>query len=70
NSLVTKDVAPYTVVGGNPAREIRKRFNEETIELLLSLKWWDWDAQKITDHLDALTSGSIEELKRIHQESK
>ena len=70
NSLVTKDVAPYTIVGGNPAKEIRKRFDEETIHLLLALKWWDWNVEKITDHLDLLTSGNIDELKRIYEEIK
>lgn len=65
NSLVTKDVEPYTIVGGNPAKEIRKRFDEETTQLLLTLKWWDWDVQKITDNLEAITSGKIDELKQI-----
>jgi virginiamycin A acetyltransferase len=67
NSLVTKDVAPYTIVGGNPAREIRKRFDTETIELLLSLKWWDWSIEKITDNLKLITSGDINQLKRINE---
>jgi len=49
NSLVTKNVEPYTIVGGNPAKEIRKRFDPETIDFLLTLKWWDWDVEKITD---------------------
>jgi virginiamycin A acetyltransferase len=40
-SLVTKDVAPYTIVGGNPAKFIRKRFDDQTIDFLLKLKWWD-----------------------------
>ena len=70
NSLVTKDVEPYTIVGGNPAKEIRKRFDEETIQMLLALKWWDWDVQKITDNLEVITSGKIDELKRIYEESK
>jgi virginiamycin A acetyltransferase len=65
NSLVTKDVEPYTIVGGNPAKVIRKRFDDETIQLLLSLKWWDWDAQKITDNLETITSGKIDALKRM-----
>lgn len=64
-SLVTKDVSPYTIVGGNPAKEIRKRFDEETIQSLLALKWWDWDMQKITDNLEAITSGKIDVLKKI-----
>lgn len=67
NSLVTKDVESYTIVGGNPAKEIRKRFNDETIRLLLALKWWDWDVQKITDNLEFITSGKIDELKRIYE---
>ena len=70
NSLVTKDVEPYTIVGGNPAKEIRKRFDEETIRLLLVLKWWDWDVQKITDNLAVITNGNIDELKRIYKENK
>lgn len=70
NSLVTKDVPAYTIVCGNPAKEIRKRFDEETIRLLLAVKWWDWDVQKITDNLEAITSGKIDELKRIYEEIK
>lgn len=67
NSLVTKDVAPYTIVGGNPAKEIRKRFDEETTQLLLALKWWDWEVQKITDNLEFIANGKAEELKRIYK---
>lgn len=70
NSLVTKEVKPYTIVGGNPAKEIRQRFDDETIKFFLELKWWDWDAQKITDQLDLITSANIIELKKIHQETK
>ncbi len=65
NSLITKDVPPYTIVGGNPAKEIRKRFDEETIEFLLKLKWWDWPVEKITAHLDLITSGNLDALKTI-----
>lgn len=70
NSLVTKDVPAYTIVGGNPAKEIRKRFDDETIKFLLSLKWWNWDNEKITNHLGLLTNGNIDELKRIYEEGK
>lgn len=54
-SVVTKDVPPYTIVGGNPAKEIRKRFTEAQIEELIQLKWWDWPLEKITEQLDWLT---------------
>lgn len=62
NSTVVKDVEPYSIVGGNPAREIRKRFDEKTINKLLELKWWDWDIQKITDHVQKLSGNKIDEL--------
>jgi virginiamycin A acetyltransferase len=55
NSTVTKDVPAYTIVGGNPAKIIRKRFTDEKIEELLELKWWDWDLKKITENLQYLT---------------
>ena len=70
NSLVTKDVEPYTIVGGNPAKEISKRFDEETIELLLTVKWWNWDVQKITNNLEMIKNGQIDELKKIYEEIK
>jgi len=55
-AVVTKDVAPYTIVGGNHAKPIRKRFSEATISKLLQLKWWDWDIKKITENVEKLTS--------------
>tara|TARA_B100001115_G_C15845542_1_gene425777 strand:+ start:4141 stop:4761 length:621 start_codon:yes stop_codon:yes gene_type:complete len=54
-SVVTKDVAPYSIVGGNPAKEIRKRFEASQIEYLLELQWWDWPLEKITENLEMLT---------------
>lgn len=63
NSTVVKDVEPYSIVGGNPAKLIRKRFSETTIETLLNLKWWDWDIEKITSNIRNLTSGNIKRLK-------
>lgn len=70
SSLITKDVEPYTIVGGNPAKEIRKRFDEETVKRLLAIKWWDWDVQKITDNIETITSGNIDELKQIYEKNK
>jgi virginiamycin A acetyltransferase len=56
-SVVTRDVEPYAIVGGNPACLIRKRFDEATIAHLLSIRWWDWPAEKITQHAMAIASG-------------
>lgn len=61
-SVVTKDVAPYSIVGGNPAQEIRKRFSEEKIEQLLKLCWWDWEAEKITQNVQTLTGNDVSQL--------
>lgn len=57
-SVVTKDVPPYGIVGGNPAKLIRKRFSEVKINQLLELQWWNWDIEKITKYLQDLTSQS------------
>lgn len=64
NAMVIKDVEPYSIVGGNPAKEIKKRFPEETIEELLQLKWWNWDIEKITKNLQYLTGTNIEAIIR------
>jgi len=64
-SVVTKDVAPYTIVGGNPAKLIKTRFDETTIQKLLNLKWWDWDAQKITENLELIVGDDIEKLLTV-----
>lgn len=65
NGLVNKDVPPYTIVAGNHAREIRKRFDPDTTDFLLKLQWWNWPVEKITEHLDLITSGDIEALKKV-----
>jgi virginiamycin A acetyltransferase len=63
NSTVVKDVEPYSIVGGNPATEIRKRFQKETIEKLLELKWWNWSIEKITANVGNLTNNEIKKLQ-------
>lgn len=55
NTTVTKDVEPYAIVGGNPAKELKKRFSDEKIKELMELKWWDWDVKKITENLEFLS---------------
>ncbi|MHB0753694.1 CatB-related O-acetyltransferase [Polaribacter sp. M15] len=62
NATVIKDVAPYSIVGGNPAKEIRKRFSEGVITKLLELKWWNWDIEKITKNVQHLTHNKIEKF--------
>ncbi len=61
-SVVTGDVPPYAIVGGNPARIIRMRFSPEEIQQLLQIRWWDWDAAKITRNLPLLTSSDVAKL--------
>lgn len=61
-AVVTKDVAPYTVVGGVPAKEIKKRFPKEIVEKLLRLKWWDWPEEKVKENLPHLMKGEIDQL--------
>ncbi len=63
NSTVTKDVEPYSIVGGNPAKEIRKRFTKEKTEQLLEIKWWDWEIEKITENIQNLTGDDVDRLK-------
>lgn len=62
-SVVTRNVPPYAVVGGNPASIIRMRYPDEVISELLELGWWDWPLDKIEANLEALTSGDITRLR-------
>lgn len=61
-SVVVNDIDPYTIVGGNPAQPIKARFTAETIKILLDIKWWDWDIEKITLNLEIITSANIPAL--------
>ena len=61
-TVVTKDVPPYTIVGGTPAKEIRKRFDAEIIQQLLLLKWWNWSTDKIRQCLPYIAEGKLDEL--------
>lgn len=62
NATVIKDVAPYAIVGGNPAAEIKKRFSREDIEKLLAIKWWDWEVDRISRNVANLTGNKIGDL--------
>ena len=67
-AVVTKDVPPYTIVGGTPAKEIRKRFDVEVIQQLLMLKWWDWSTDEIRQCLPYIAEGKLNELLAIMKE--
>ncbi len=61
-SVVSRNVEPYSIVIGNPAKEVKKRFDPETIEELLKLKWWNWEINKIKDNIELLQSNKIIEF--------
>ncbi len=62
-AVVTKDVEPYAIVGGVPAKMIKRRFSDSTISALLEIKWWDWPQDRIMRNIDAIQSGQLDEIK-------
>lgn len=62
-AVVSRDVPPYAVVAGNPARVVRMRYGPRDVERLLRLRWWDWDAQRITLNIPAISGGDVDALE-------
>jgi len=65
HAVVTGDVAPYAIVAGNPAREVRRRYRDEEVAALLAARWWDWPIDVITEHTATLMAGTPADLTRI-----
>jgi hypothetical protein len=61
-AVVTRDVRPYAVVAGNPAREVRRRFTDEQVDALQELRWWDWPDSGIRDVVHLLNGAPVDEL--------
>lgn len=68
-SVVVSDVPAYAVVGGNPAKVIKKRFADDVIERLEAIAWWDWPIEKITNHLSLIVSADINALQNCTGQS-
>lgn len=66
-SVITKDIPPYTIVAGNPAKIIRKRFDEQTISKLLEIKWWDWPIEEITNNINSIVDSDINTLIHTYE---
>jgi virginiamycin A acetyltransferase len=67
-TVVARDVPPYAIVAGNPARVVRSRFSEEDVGRLLRAAWWDWPIELVTEHARTIMTGTAAELERIAAE--
>ena len=65
-AVVAKDVPPYAIVAGNPAKVVKYRFDEDVIEKLRAVRWWDWPVEKITTNIKAITSSDLDALLQAH----
>ena len=68
-AVVVKDVPPYAIVAGNPAKIVKMRFDDKTIERLLRISWWDWDIEKINRHLSLICNLDLDRLEAVGLES-
>lgn len=68
-AVVVKDVPPYAVVAGNPAKVVKLRFDEAMVKRLLNIAWWDWDIQKINSNLPLICSLDVDRLEEVHNQS-
>lgn len=66
-AVVTKDVPPYSIVGGVPAKVLRKRFSDDVISHLLEIQWWNWSEEKIKENLAALRAGRLDQLDVLQE---
>ncbi|GIH64914.1 CatB-related O-acetyltransferase [Microbispora siamensis] len=64
-AVVTADVPPYTIVGGNPARTIRRRYEDADVERLLRAAWWDWPVELVTEHVRTIMTGSPADIETV-----
>ena len=68
HSVVTKDIEPYSIVGGNPAKLIRKRFDDELISLLLKTQWWNFEPAELVDFLPTLCNPDLDRVRSVLKE--